>query len=146
MSRRWSEWSRNATRVAIVSPSGPSVPEQMFSTPKERIQPINRGGKRLSTRRLWKASRREMVSRRARSLRKMDQKVRPPAWRTCAEYAWTHGSSAIHPMGTSAPCHHAKGGRWKRERVAEAQLEYSACRQPTRSPASPPMLVRAVSD
>ena len=45
--------------------------------------------------------------RRSHSLRKMAHGVRSPAGSSSAVYAWTHGSSAMLPYGTSTPYHHA---------------------------------------
>jgi len=44
--------------------------------------------------------------RRAHALRKIAHGVRRPAGSSSAVCAWTHGSSAMLPYGTSTPYHH----------------------------------------
>jgi len=97
--------------MEIVSPFGPSAPEQMFAARKEQIQLINRGAKRYKTRGLRSVSRRAVAAPRSHSLRKMADGVRHPALRSSAAYSWTHGSSAIHPYRTSTPDDHAGVGK-----------------------------------
>jgi len=99
------------SRAPVVSPLGPSAPEQMFAAPKERMLSINDGCKRHNTRRLRNASRRAMAALRDHSLRNMAQAVLRPAWNSFAAYTWTHGSSAIHPLGSSNPYHHTGDGK-----------------------------------
>jgi len=99
------------SRAAVVSSLGPSAPEQMFAALKERMLSINHGCKRHNTRRLRNASRRAMAALRDQSLRHMAHAVLLPAWSSSAAYTWTHGSSAIHPLGTSNPYNHTGDGK-----------------------------------
>jgi len=66
------------------------------------------------------------ASRRAHSIRRMAHGVCRRACRLSVVSATTHGSSAMLPYGTSTPKHHAGVNRLKRERVAVAQLRFSA--------------------
>ena len=141
VSGSWSARSGNASRVAVVCPLAPSVPEQMFAGPKERIQSISRGGKRQNSTVAERVE--EGDGRPEGPLAAKDgprgTSPRVEVVRGVRVHPREFGHTTIRDLHPGPP----RGGR-QVERVAVAQLDYSAWCQPTRWPVSPPRWLRAV--